>query len=112
MTGERRAEADEIAAAQLVERAQQMMLVAKPACVFRDDGGAIAVRTDAERIAPLAVAADSDGPAGGPALCLLRALHIAHRLLIPRVAADWRAGAVQASRVTHRRQTMRERLAR
>jgi hypothetical protein len=112
MTGERRAETDEVAAAQLVERAQQMMLVAKPACVFRDDGGAIAVRADAERIAPLAAAADSDGPAGAPALCLLRTLHIAHRLLIPRVAADWRAGAVQASWVTHRRQTMRERLAR
>ena len=37
MTGERCAEADEIAAAKLVERAQQMMLIMQPPCVFRDD---------------------------------------------------------------------------
>jgi hypothetical protein len=33
-----RAEADEVVPAQLVECAQQMMLVAKPVIVFRDDG--------------------------------------------------------------------------
>ena len=54
MTGERRAEADEIAAAQLVERPQQMMLVAQPAFVFRDYGGAVAIRADVERISPFA----------------------------------------------------------
>jgi hypothetical protein len=41
---ERRAEADEVMAVQLVERAQQMLLIAQPAFVFRDDGRTIAVR--------------------------------------------------------------------
>jgi hypothetical protein len=82
MTAKRRAEADEIAAPQLVERTQQMMLVAQPAFMFRDDGGAVAIRTDAERISPFAAAADIDGPDGTPVLCLLRTLHIARHLLI------------------------------
>ena len=47
------AEADEIASAKFVERAQEMMLVGEPALVLRDDGGAVAVGADAERIAPL-----------------------------------------------------------
>ncbi|AGK59795.1 hypothetical protein HYPDE_40633 [Hyphomicrobium denitrificans 1NES1] len=34
MTGVRRAEADEIVAAQLVERAQEMMLIGEPALVL------------------------------------------------------------------------------
>ena len=57
----RRAEADEIAPAQLVERAQKMMLVGEPALMLRDDGGAVAVGADSERIAPLRAAADIDG---------------------------------------------------
>ncbi len=56
----RRAEADEIAAAKLVERAQQMMLIREPAFVLRDDG-AIAVGADPERIASFAAATDVDG---------------------------------------------------
>lgn len=39
MAGERRAEADEVATAQLVERAQQMVLICERAFVFCDDGG-------------------------------------------------------------------------
>jgi hypothetical protein len=111
MARERRAP-DEIASAQLVERAQQMMLITQPACVFRDDGGVIAVGTDPERIAPFAAAADLDGPCRKADFMFVE--NPAHRPSPPdpRVVADWRVGAVQASRVTHRRQTMRERLAR
>lgn len=46
--------------AKLVERAQQVMLVAQPASVFRDDGRTIAVDSNPERIAPLAAASDVD----------------------------------------------------
>jgi hypothetical protein len=58
---ERRAEADEVVPSQLVECAQQMMLIAKPVIVFRDDGRTVAVRAYPERIAPFAPAADVDG---------------------------------------------------
>ncbi len=61
MTSLRCAEADEVAAAQLVERPQEVMLVAQPALVLRNDGGAVAIRADAERISPFATAADIDG---------------------------------------------------
>jgi len=44
MTGERRAESNEVAGAQLVERPQKVMLVAQPAIVFRDGGGAVTLR--------------------------------------------------------------------
>ena len=46
--------------AKLVERAQQVMLVAQPASMFRDDGRTIAVDANPERIAPLAAAPDVD----------------------------------------------------
>jgi len=61
MACERRAEADEVMAAQLVERAQQMMLIVQPAFVFRYDDRTVAVRADPKRIAPFAAAADLDG---------------------------------------------------
>jgi hypothetical protein len=61
---ERRAKADEVMAAQFVQRTQQMMLIAQPALVFRDDGRAVAVRTYPERIAPFAATADVDGTCG------------------------------------------------
>jgi len=35
---QRRAKADEVMAAQFVQRTQQMMLIAQPALVIRDDG--------------------------------------------------------------------------
>jgi uncharacterized protein (DUF924 family) len=54
------AEAQQILPAKLVERAQQVMLVAQPASVFRDDGRSIAVDANPERIAPLAAAPDVD----------------------------------------------------
>jgi len=57
----RRAEADEIATAKFVERAQELMLIGEPALIFRDDRRAVAVRADPERIAPFAAAADIDG---------------------------------------------------
>src|ERR1700741_5179493 len=59
--GPRRAEADEIAPAKLVERAQEMMLIGKPAFVSCDHRDAVAVRADAERIAPFGAATDVDG---------------------------------------------------
>jgi len=37
------------------------MLAGEPALVLRDDGGAVAVRADPERIAPLRAAPDIDG---------------------------------------------------
>jgi len=61
---ERRAEADEVKAAQIVQCAQQMMLIAQPPSVFCDDGRTIAVRADPERITPFAAAADIDGTCG------------------------------------------------
>jgi hypothetical protein len=61
MAGERRAPANEITAAQLVERTKQVMLVRQPALVLRDDAGAVAVAADPERIAPLAAAPNLDG---------------------------------------------------
>ncbi len=61
MAGERRAEADEVATAQLVERAQQMVLICEPAFVLHDDGGPIAVGANPKRIAPFAAATDVDG---------------------------------------------------
>jgi hypothetical protein len=64
MTAKRRAEADEIATAQFVERTQKIMLIAQPALVFRDHCRAIAVRANPERIAPLASTADVDGACG------------------------------------------------
>ena len=64
MTAKRRAEADEIATAQFVERTQKIMLIAQPALVFRDHGRAVAVRANPERVAPLAATADVDGARG------------------------------------------------
>jgi hypothetical protein len=61
---ERRAEADEVKAAQIVQCAQQMMLVAKPVIVFRYDGRTVAVRAYPEWITPFAPAADVDGTRG------------------------------------------------
>jgi hypothetical protein len=48
----RRAEADEIATPELVQGAQELMLIRKPELVFCYHGCAIAVGTDPERILP------------------------------------------------------------
>ena len=61
MASERCAEADEVMAAQFVQCAQQMMLIAQPAFVFRDNGRPVAVKADPKRIAPYAAATDVDG---------------------------------------------------
>jgi hypothetical protein len=112
MTGERRAEANEVAAAQLVERPQKVMLVAQPAIVFRNDGGAVTIRADAERISPFAAAADIDRSSRHAGFMLVE--NPAHRSSSPDppVAADWRPGAARfrGSRIASR--AMRERLAR
>ena len=50
----------QILPAKLVERAQQVMLVAQPASVFRDDGRTFAVDANPKWIAPLAAASDVD----------------------------------------------------
>jgi hypothetical protein len=60
VTVERRAEANEIAAAKLVERPQQMMLIGQPALIFANDDRAIPVPPDPERIAPFAASTDID----------------------------------------------------
>src|SRR5690348_14160148 len=53
--------AHEIASAQFVERTQQIVLVRQPSLILGDDGCAIAVAADPERIAPFAAAPDIDG---------------------------------------------------
>jgi len=60
MTCKRCAKAHEIMSAQFVERAQQMMLIAKPSLVFCDNARTVSVRPYPERIAPFAPAADVD----------------------------------------------------
>jgi hypothetical protein len=50
-----------MAAAELVERAQELMLIGKPALVLCDYRDAVAVGADPERIAPPAAATDVDG---------------------------------------------------
>ena len=57
----RRAEADEIATAQLVERAQEMTLFGKPALVFCDHCCPIAVGANAKGIPPFRATTDVDG---------------------------------------------------
>jgi hypothetical protein len=71
MTGFRRAEAQQIVAAQFIERAQQMVLIAQPEFVLGDNRCAIAAAPDPERIAPFAAASDVDsiGVAGAPRAC-------------------------------------------
>jgi hypothetical protein len=72
----RRAEALQILAAKLVERAQQVMLILQPAGVLGDDGGTIAIDADPKRVAPFAAAPDVDRAGCLPAACLLRTLRI------------------------------------
>ena len=77
MTGERRAEADQITAAQLIERSQQMMLIGEPALVPGDDRCSVAMRTDAKGIAPFAATTDVDGSGGHAHLLPFQTLQIA-----------------------------------
>ncbi len=89
VAGPRRAEADEIAAAKLVERAQEMMLIGKPALVLCDHRDAVAVGTDPERIAPFAAATDVDGARRHACMMLIE--NPAHRLrllILKRRAGD------------------------
>src|SRR6516162_1695623 len=60
MTGFGRAEAQQVVAAQFIERAQQMVLIAQPPFRRDEDGCAIAVDADPKRIAPFAAASDVD----------------------------------------------------
>jgi len=112
MAGQGRAETDEVAATQLIERSQKMMLVAQPSLVFRDDGGTVTIRADAERISPFVTAADVDGGYRHTGLMLVE--NYAHRSLPPDppVAADWRLGAARLRGSRIGRRAMRERLAR
>src|SRR6516162_9934211 len=55
-----RAKAQQIAAAQFIKRAQQMVLAAQPALVFGDDCCAITVNPNPKRIAPFAASSDVD----------------------------------------------------
>jgi hypothetical protein len=71
------------------------MPVAQPAFVFRNDGGAVTIRSDAEWIAPFAAAADIDGSGRHAGFMLVE--NPAHRSSPPdpSAAADWRPGAVR-----------------
>jgi hypothetical protein len=82
VAGERRAEADEVMAAQFVQCAQEMVLIAQPAFVFPYDGRAVAVRAYPERIAPFAPAADVDGTRGNAGIALVENPAHRYRLLI------------------------------
>lgn len=79
---ERRAEADEVVPAQIVECTQQMMLIAKPTFVFCDDARTVAVRAYPERIAPFAAAADVEGPYRNAGAALVENPARRYRLLI------------------------------
>jgi hypothetical protein len=71
----RRAEAQQILAAKLVEIAQKVMLIAQSARVFGNDGRTIALDADPKRVAPFAAAADVD-----------RAVVLAGRVLVENPA--------------------------
>jgi hypothetical protein len=79
---QRRAEADEVMAAQFVQCTQQMMLIAQPAFVFPYDRRTITVRAHPERIAPFAAAADVDGTRGNAGIALVENPAHRYRLLI------------------------------
>ncbi len=104
-----RAEADKVAAAQLVEGAQQIVLVGEPALVFRDDGRAVAIRADPEWIAPSRASTDINGVRRHTRMMLVE--NLAHRssLLIP---LRWISGQAQTGFACHASPAMRERLAR
>jgi hypothetical protein len=67
--------------AQFVERTQQVVLGGQPPLVFRDDGRAVAVRADPERIAPSAAATDVNGVCRNAYVMLVE--NLAHRLPPP-----------------------------
>src|SRR5258706_4949745 len=101
MTWLRRAEANKVTAPQLVERAQQLMLIRKPPLVLCDDGRAVAVGANPIRISPLAAAADIDGVRWHA--CMMLVENPAHRLCL-LISSDGLAPERGAgSRVTHRR---------
>lgn len=81
MASARRAEADEILSTQLVERAQQVMLVSQPSLVLCDDRRAVGVLANPERIALLAAATDIDGADWSARMMLVE--NLAHRLPPP-----------------------------
>lgn len=66
MTRQRCAEADQIAPAQFVQRAQQMMLRSQPPLIFRNYRCPVAVASNDEWIAPFRTAADVDRIARQP----------------------------------------------
>src|SRR5258708_38125703 len=111
VTRARCAEAHEVAPAQSVERAQQVVLVRQPPLVFRDDGRAIAIGTNPERISPPAAATDVDGPSRDTRVMLVE--NPAHRLPPdPSRCVGLAAGRGRASAVTRGASPKRERLAR
>ena len=66
------AEAHDVVAAQLIECAQQVMLIAQPAFLFCDDGRTVAVGAYPELINPFGAASDVDVPNRTPDLRLFR----------------------------------------
>jgi hypothetical protein len=76
VTGFGRAKAQQIATAQFIERAQQMVLAAQPGFVFGNDRCAIAVDPDPKRIPSFAAAPDVDRI--GVAACRVLVEDLAH----------------------------------
>ena len=74
-----RAKVRQIAAAQFITRAQQMLLAAEPALVFFDYCCAIAVNPDPNRIAPFAASSDVD--CSGVAACRVLVQNLAQLAL-------------------------------
>lgn len=76
MTGLWRAEADDIAPAQRIERTQKMMLVGQPAFMFAITAArssSAPIRNGLPHFLPRPM---QTAPAGTPAVCLLRTSHI------------------------------------
>jgi hypothetical protein len=79
MAGLRRAVTYEILAAQLVEGPQEIVLIAQPSLMTRNDHWAIAINANAKRISPFAAASDIDAPGRDPVAMLIE--NLAHRHL-------------------------------
>jgi hypothetical protein len=78
VTSLRRAPADQLAAAQFVERTHQIELLDDPGLIFRDNLTSRAVAADDEWIAPLAWSADTDLPLVRLPTDLAGVEHLAH----------------------------------
>jgi hypothetical protein len=90
MARQRCAEADQIASAQFVKRAQQFMLILQPSFMLGNNACAITIGADPERIAPFAAPADIKRAGWHPCLMLVENLaHALNLLTSVAVAGQW-----------------------